>query len=640
MGARRSARFNGAGDVHRRRAADALLQSASRDRSRFNGAGDVHRRRALLAELLGRAAGRLQRGRRRSSPESAAATCASQTAGRVMLQRGRRRSSPERRLGRVGRRRRMRASTGPVSAAGADGASTGPATFIAGEGERRGGMARSCASSFNGAGDVHRRRADHERTRCGHEPTTLQRGRRRSSPERRPRLCRKQPKRHLGFNGAGDVHRRRDQRQETDADAELDALQRGRRRSSPERDSAKANIRPNPSASTGPATFIAGEDLAARRCVRRGCASTGPATFIAGETDMTICSAVRLARFNGAGDVHRRRGRRACPRCCGRRLASTGPATFIAGEADRAGRPVRWPLPLQRGRRRSSPESSRAGRVLLLAHRRFNGAGDVHRRRVPRAWPQVDQEGALQRGRRRSSPEREPRARVRTPRREDASTGPATFIAGERHPVASSVVPAVGLQRGRRRSSPERRVATEIPSSAGKLQRGRRRSSPERTSHPPPAARRTCRASTGPATFIAGESTRLTTPRSGAPRLQQGRRRSSPESTGVARAGLARADASTGPATFIAGEAPSASPRVAEAERCELQRGRRRSSPESGRARSDLLGRLSASTGPATFIAGESTRPLPRLSSVLASTGPATFIAGESFVCFSLDWSD
>ncbi len=321
--------------------------------------------------------------------------------------------------------------------------------------------------SFNGAGDVHRRRGDAPPPPRRHL-RTLQRGRRRSSPESRVDVAagRGQAR---GFNGAGDVHRRRARRLARASDRRA-SLQRGRRRSSPE--SATNRV-----VAVAARRFNGAGDVHRRRGSRPdGCkratsvASTGPATFIAGEGLPRRAQGRRAARFNGAGDVHRRRAPR--PQRSERPpwSASTGPATFIAGEASRCARlgstaapastgpatfiagerrvvrcvaSLRAPLQrgrrrsspesharqtrlmrrllvtLQRGRRRSSPERRRRRRVDARAASRFNGAGDVHRRRATCAA--VSGDGVTR-----------------------ASTGPATFIAGER-----VVLP--------RRSRPQRR---------------------------------------------------------------------------------------------------------------------------------------------------------------------------------------
>ncbi len=209
-------------------------------------------------------------------------------------------------------------------------------------------------------------------------------------------------------------------------------------------------------------------------------ASTGPATFIAGELGAAGSGPRARSGFNGAGDVHRRRGWRRARRDGAASLASTGPATFIAGESNR------------RAARRcghgasTGPATFIAGETSWSSvaeapagfngagdvHRRrdaghptqsagngrgFNGAGDVHRRRAIAAAPAHAASSPLQRGRRRSSPESRAAPHDHRRRAVAASTGPATFIAGELRPDAGS------------RSAADR-------------------------------------ASTGPATFIAGES--------------------------------------------------------------------------------------------------------------------------------------
>ena len=269
------------------------------------------------------------------------------------------------------------------------------------EGTRRSPLPHGTQGSFNGAGDVHRRKGWRP-SLLSIVPVSLQRGRRRSSPEGSTPASRSSRGRR-GFNGAGDVHRRKEPARSSapcctagfngagDVHRRKDSnglphrtpsgqLQRGRRRSSPE-----------------------------GRCAR-------------GE------GARRRSRFNGAGDVHRRKVGWLPPPPSSPRCASTGPATFIAGRGHGA-----------RDRLSSSHRFNGAGDV----HRRkggagsptrrcatsFNGAGDVHRRKVRAAGPDAVVDWLLQRGRRRSSPEGlvwEQLARAA----ETASTGPATFIAG------------------------------------------------------------------------------------------------------------------------------------------------------------------------------------------------------------------
>ena len=283
---------------------------------------------------------RLQRGRRRSSPEGRFGDAAVGDPAEG-LQRSQRRSSPEG----AARPRAVDRARAP--------ASTGPATFIAGRtswGDALCGTSSTLQrgrrrSSPEGRADRARRRSVHMR---------LQRGRRRSSPEASRR-------------STGDLDNY--------------ALQRGQRRSSPEGgwlEAGEALV--EPAASTGPATFIAGRHVRDRHGDRRDGASTGPATFIAGRYSGRRSGSVDDEGFNGAGDVHHRKGRDGRVLRRGGHRASTGPATFIAG------RPPPTPRP-------------------ATARSCFNGAGDVHRRKVRLMGHKSSAMIRLQRGRRRSSPE-------------------------------------------------------------------------------------------------------------------------------------------------------------------------------------------------------------------------------------------
>ena len=337
-------------------------------------------------------------------------------------------------------------------------ASTGPATFIAGRQPARRSAARS-SPGFNEAGDVHRRKGlavspDLRHRRASTGPATfiagrllhagdsmaqvrvLQRGRRRSSPE--GHAGRRLAHHHdPGFNGAGDVHRRKAIAPMRPL-VESAPLQRGRRRSSPEGDHRVNALAPGVTASTGPATviagreseeqddmsstdeastgpatFIAGRPRGPRAEGRRGeAASTGPATFVAGRGQRRLRqrqpgegASTGPATFIAGRGVEVRLG------AVAGRGASTGPATFIAGRAIR----IRGTQPAG-ARASTGPATFIAGRIShrappLPGGRGFNGAGDVHRRK-----------GASGGGRSRD--------------RGGASTGPATFIAG-RLPWAS-----------------------------------------------------------------------------------------------------------------------------------------------------------------------------------------------------------
>ena len=97
---------------------------------------------------------------------------------------------------------------------------------------------------------------------------------------------------------------------------------------------------------------IAGEDLMKEReGVVSMVASTEPAMVIAGEGCRACCRCAGAARFNGAGDGDRRRGRAQGLAPRGLPAASTEPAMVIAGEAAPFG--IAWSTSgvLQRSRR-------------------------------------------------------------------------------------------------------------------------------------------------------------------------------------------------------------------------------------------------------------------------------------------------
>ena len=261
----------------------------------------------------------------------------------------------------------------------------GPPTFIGGESAvSTAGVASQ--SRFNGAADVHRRRvtlapADRDKL------LGLQWGRRRSSAEsavpahwarvggdrfngaadvhrRRGRSSRIGASFRPGFNGAADVHRRREWTWLYPPHKGSDRLQWGRRRSSAESSGKFTRRR----FTHTPLQWGRRRSSAERG--RRGLgggqgqrASMGPPTFIGGESTRQGRTTPRLR-------------------------ASMGPPTFIGGEPPHPeGRPY--------------------------AHRGFNGAADVHRRRVSRHH----QWGPATKG---------------------ASMGPPTFIGGERDAAATS----------------------------------------------------------------------------------------------------------------------------------------------------------------------------------------------------------
>ena len=234
-------------------------------------------------------------------------------------------------------------------------ASTGPTTFVVGEAPRSDAEGAGPVGGFNGADDLRRRRglldaASRVLT------AALQRGRRPSSSER------------SALRG--------------DLGGEHLQLQRGRRPSSSESARA-ADHSPEPAAaSTGPTTFVVGEDP--RRAVLRArdvLASTGPTTFVVGEAGDVIgvsYTSTGLQRGRRPSSSERRRTRAA--------TSKTRPGFNGADDLRRR----------RAGGARGAPGS----------RRRFNGADDLRRRRARRspggdAWPPT-----LQRGRRPSSSER------------------------------------------------------------------------------------------------------------------------------------------------------------------------------------------------------------------------------------------
>ena len=160
--------FNGAGDVHRPEGRSSS-PARSRPSASFNGAGDVHRRKgSRLRGSLPPHQYLLQRGRRRSSPEGSISP-GHTSARRVVLQRGRRRSSPE-------------GSWRPISNVSVNALQRGRRRSSP-EGRSMWWQRVRAARGFNGAGDVHRRKAASVMPLSAIQPR--------------------------GFNGASDVHRRK-----------------------------------------------------------------------------------------------------------------------------------------------------------------------------------------------------------------------------------------------------------------------------------------------------------------------------------------------------------------------------------------------------------------------------------------------
>src|SRR5215510_14421176 len=208
------------------------------------------------------------------------------------------------------------------------GTSMGPSIFIDGElnGTRFGTVPG--AKHFNGAVDLHRRRED--RVRGGFSSATrLQWGRRSSSTE------------------------------SLLADDTVwcwGLLQWGRRSSSTERGHPTGLRGLRDRTSMGPSIFIDGE-----RSVRGPAPSTrptsmGPSIFIDGEESLRAWFRASQRYFNGAVDLHRRRGNRGgtWERAT---EASMGPSIFIDGESSSMRRIRTWVRSLQWGRRSSSTES-------------------------------------------------------------------------------------------------------------------------------------------------------------------------------------------------------------------------------------------------------------------------------------------
>ena len=246
-----------------------------------------------------------------------AGEAARRTSGRcpASLQQSRRRTSPE-------SRPHVRADAFQIFA------STRPATNIAGETPTATAAPRR-SRSFNEAGDEHRRRVP------GDEKQFVSLS------------C---------SNEAGDEHRRRARHGCLVAPGRA-RLQRGRRRTSPERARAPAALFHRHHASTRPATNIAGELRPARPAVAAlADASTRPATNIAGESSS-------IARGQRSEPGLQRGRRRTSPESArdldrgdGPLDASTRPATNIAGESCISVETTLRQSPLQRGRRRTSPE--------------------------------------------------------------------------------------------------------------------------------------------------------------------------------------------------------------------------------------------------------------------------------------------
>src|SRR5215510_14647703 len=137
------------------------------------------------------------------------------------------------------------------------------------------------AFRFNGAVDLHRRRG-----------------------QRSQEYWRSQG----SFNGAVDLHRRRVFADVRDGRV-TEALQWGRRSSSTESAKLRNRLRFSREASMGPSIFIDGErSLPERRHPGTRLASMGPSIFIDGEPPVSLGTGPGLVGFNGAVDLHRRRG--------------------------------------------------------------------------------------------------------------------------------------------------------------------------------------------------------------------------------------------------------------------------------------------------------------------------------------------
>ena len=159
----------------------------------------------------------------------------------------------------------------------------------------------------------------------------------------------------------------------------------------------------------GPPIFIGGRDLMSGRRPEGASASMGPPIFIGGRlvAGQTLWALVH-ARFNGAADFHRRKGRSFALYALDY-SASMGPPIFIGGRivapcralllillqwgrrfSSAEGYTSRLPCiisrnSLQWGRRFSSAEGFFSSVFISLCVTSFNGAADFHRRKASRS---------------------------------------------------------------------------------------------------------------------------------------------------------------------------------------------------------------------------------------------------------------
>ena len=271
--------------------------------------------------------------------------------------------------------------------------------------------------------------------------------------------------------------------------------------------------------------FIRGNILRRELCQLLIVASMGPRMFIRGNVSCAQPPAGESACFNGAADVHPRKpGRRVvCQRCPSgfngaadvhprkrkegkgegeRERASMGPRMFIRGNEPRAPKDCRV-RPASMGPRMFIRGNSNHRARIRARLRRFNGAADVHPRKlgaqqvrlhvevaVASMGPRMFIRGNVTRARRRSRTWRRfngaadvhPRkpAGWRVERKVlEASMGPRMFIRGNMRTKPDTASARSRLQWGRGCSSAETRAAWDEGWCSQRLQWGRGCSSAE-----------------------------------------------------------------------------------------------------------------------------------------------------------------
>ena len=223
--------------------------------------------------------------------------------------------------------------------------------------------------------------------------------------------------------------------------------------------------------------FIRGNILRRELCQLLIVASMGPRMFIRGNVSCAQPPAGESACFNGAADVHPRKpGRRVvCQRCPSgfngaadvhprkrkegkgegeRERASMGPRMFIRGNEPRAPKDCRV-RPASMGPRMFIRGNSNHRARIRARLRRFNGAADVHPRKLGAQQVRLHVEVAV------------------------ASMGPRMFIRGNMRTKPDTASARSRLQWGRGCSSAETRAAWDEGWCSQRLQWGRGCSSAE-----------------------------------------------------------------------------------------------------------------------------------------------------------------